>query len=940
MEHLDFFPQHGWEIRHRMEVPGREAQRFPFDDLEFAPTVLTFLRRAYPQGIFQHQKIALSAYLKGESVCLTTGTASGKSLVFQSAALDCLTRDSAACVMAIYPMKALGNEQKDRWEQAFQLAGMDVSVGRIDGNVAPALRLGILEKSRLLIFTPDILHAWLLSNLNQPAVIRFLRRVRLMVIDEVHTYSGVFGSNSAFLFRRLRHLMGLLDSHPRFIAASATMARPQEHLQALLGVPFRVVGPELDTSPRYPLEVLFAHPPATRSLEPVVDLLHHLAQQTDSRFIAFVNSRKQVELISSLLSRMHREEAKTGKEGKEKGKDKEEDVVEEEESLSAARAVLEQLQVLPYRAGYEEHDRAFIQERLSSGNLKGVISTSALELGLDIPHLDLCVLIGVPDSATSLQQRIGRIGRHKPGTVILVHGGDVVDHLVFADPPSLFNRPFAESTLYLENPYMQYIHALCLARPGGEHAQVLLATHRTSDTFNSVIEWPPGFMELCRAEYTGNTPRELLSMKNEGKDRPNYVFPLREVGSQFKVERAQGPTSASLGSLSFSQLMREAYPGAVYYYASVPYRVVKVNIKQHTVQVRREKNYTTRPGRLPEALFPRLTPEGVLQAQQRGRLIALEAQTMVRESINGLYEQRGGKETFYPYPLPRELGFSHDQPFFSHNYFTSGVLLTHPALQQEGVNLQALAGWLYEAFFVVLPVERQEIGFSADAFRHALSPYIHPGQPFLALYDQVYGSLRLSSRLLMPEVLPQVFLEACLLTADSALSEDLKTTRQALAEMTAETWLMPAQRLYLEHRQVVTPPGRERVLLPGSKGLLMRTHEEFLVQRLVTFGGNLCYEGVPASMAASAASSMPQVIDVAEIPGESQIGWYDPQTQTIEPAPVEPVQLSAEMGEMLPPPDFSLLVHRLAMAQITLPPNASAPESVEALREGLLSWIG
>ncbi len=938
MENLDFFTQNGWEIHHRLEVSGREAQRFPFDDLDFAPTVLTFLRRAYPQGIFQHQKIALNAYLKGESVCLTTGTASGKSLVFQSAALDCLTRDSAACVMAIYPMKALGTEQKDRWEQAFQLAGMDVSVGRIDGNVAPALRLGILEKSRLLIFTPDILHAWLLSNLNQPAVIRFLRRVRLMVVDEVHTYSGVFGSNSAFLFRRLRHLMGLLDAHPRFIAASATIARPQEHLQALFGVPFQVVGPEVDTSPRFPLEVLFAQPPTARSLDPVVSLLHHLAQETDSRFIAFVNSRKQVELISSLLSRMHREESKPVRESKEKAKDEAEE--EEDESLSAARAVLEQLQVLPYRAGYEEHDRAFIQERLSSGNLKGVISTSALELGLDIPHLDLCVLIGVPDSATSLQQRIGRIGRHKPGTVILVHGGDVVDHLVFADPPSLFHRPFAESTLYLENPYMQYIHALCLARPGGEHTQVLMATHRTSDTFNSVIEWPPGFMELCRAEYTGNTPRELLSMKNEAKDRPNYAFPLREVGSQFKVERAQGPTSASLGSLSFSQLMREAYPGAVYYYASVPYRVVRVNIKQHTVQVRREKHYTTRPGRLPEALFPRLTAEGVLQAQQRGGLIALEAQTMVRESINGLYEQRGGKETFYSYPLPRELGFSHDQPFFSHNYFTSGVLISHPLLQQEGVNHQTLAGWLYEAFFVILPMERQEIGFSADTFRHALKPFIQPGQPFLAVYDQVYGSLRLSSRLLAPQVLPRVLLEACLLTAEDALAEDLLATRKVLAHMTAEAWLTPLQALRLIRRETPTPAGKERILLPGSKGLLMRTHEEFLVQRLVTFGGNLCYEGVPASMAASAASSMPQVIDVAEIPGESQIGWYDPITQTIEPAPVETVQLSAEEGDILPPPDISLLLQRLSVGQTVPPPDSAALTSVDALRDYLIALSG
>jgi DEAD/DEAH box helicase domain-containing protein len=302
-------------------------------------------------------------------------------------------------------MKALSNEQRDRWERVLQIAGSNASVGRIDGNVPPAMRISILERSRVVVFTPDILHAWVFSNLNQQVVQKFLAHTVLVVVDEIHAYTGVFGSNSAFLFRRLQHLQALLGSRPSYICASATIARPHEHLESLFGMDFEVVGPELDSSPHHPLEILLAEPPrGTGVLESVVGLLDHLANQTHSRFITFVDSRKQVELISSILARTRRE-AEEKETEKEKPKKKAEKVeVEEPEDTTESRygQVLEGLNVLPYRAGYEEHDRSYIQEKLTNGSLNGVISTSALELGIDIQDLDTCVLVGVPSSATSL----------------------------------------------------------------------------------------------------------------------------------------------------------------------------------------------------------------------------------------------------------------------------------------------------------------------------------------------------------------------------------------------------------------------------------------------------------------------------------------------------------------------------------------------------------
>ena len=940
----DFFESNHWDIVDVLKTEPRAAERLPVDDLPLAPGSLAFLEQLYPNGIYRHQKAALHLALAGENVCLSTGTASGKSLVFQTAAIDLLTRDPKARIMAIYPMKALGNEQRERWQSALVAAGLaptlavaENMVGRIDGNVPPGFRQNILERSRVVVFTPDIIHAWMFSNLKQPVVTDFLRSVRLIVVDEVHAYSGVFGSNAAFLFRRLRHLLALLDAKPQFICASATIAQPAAHLSSLFGQEFHLIGPDEDTSPRYPLDVYLAQPPGSdRFLDEVVRLLEFLThQETRQRFIAFVDSRKQVELISTILNCLLRDAAAKAAEeeppaddsgetpaprARRWGKAAAKAAIESEDEADPegeVTGVLQQLNVLPYRAGYEDHDRRQIQERLVEGTLNGVVSTSALELGIDIPNLDICVLIGVPGSATSLQQRIGRIGRHNPGVVIVVNGGDVHDQAVFAHPQSFFQRPLAESALYLENEHIQYIHALCLARQGGEHDQVLEVASKTNakaavayarrgtTRFASPVDWPDNFIELCQKERSGETPRHLTSLKNEAHDRPNYTFPMRDVESQFKVERRDGPNISAMGSMSFAQLMREAYPGAIYYYATIPYRVTRVNVKAKIVTVRREKRYTTQPQKTLPAVFPRLSPGGVFNAARQDGLASLETSLLVRELIRGVVEQRGRTESIYPYPLSREMGFFQEQPYFSRNYFTTGMVLTHPALTIEGVNLEAVAAIVYEAFMLAIPFERQDIGFAVDHFRVTRDPLLQEDKPFLAIYDQIYGSLRLTARLLNPQVLGQVLAEAALLAGQQDSLSGSPASLAALTEMARVVFSEPREVLSFGAQgvNVARDPERwEHVVMPGSKGLMVRTNEEFHVMRIATTPAGLSYEGTPVSMLGTGASVMPLLTDVTEIPGESDLGWYDLQTGEIEPAlTAETVQVRVN-GAPQPPP--------------------------------------
>jgi DEAD/DEAH box helicase domain-containing protein len=277
-----------------------------------------------------------------------------------------------------------------------------------------------------------------------------------------------------------------------------------------------------------------------------------------------------------------------------------------------------------------------------------------------------------------------------------------------------------------------------------------------------------------------------------------------------------------------------------------------------------------------------MNASGIFSAARQGSLFNGEVQLLVRESINGVIEQRGGNENVYPYPLPRELGFFMDQPFFNRNYFTTGVVISDPVLSAPGIYPPALAELLYDVFLLLVPFDQQDIGWAADSFREEHLPTIQAEQPFLAIFDQVYGSLRLSARLLEPGLLGCVLLEACLIAGQQELAAINPPGRQALKQLCRTAFSERVQHMAFGVKELPTPEGAERVILPDSKGLLLRSSEEFRVVRIIHLPGSICYEGIPASMAGTAATVMPQLADVAEIPGESHVGLYYPESGVLE----------------------------------------------------------
>lgn len=860
----EYFNQNGWKIVDVLTIPSKNSEQFSCVNMNLSEPSNNFLKNTVSNKIYLHQKMALEKFINGKNICLTTGTASGKSLVFYLAAIEMLAKNPNARIIAIYPLKALGKEQEERWIKAMKNAGINVNIGRIDGQVPLNKRNEILKNSNVLVITPDVFHAWFMYNLNDKAKMRFLSMLSLIIVDEVHNYTGVFGSNCALLFRRIQHILNLLKVSPQYIGASATMANPELHLNKLFGLEFDVIGFEHDTSPKFELDIKLVQPPNTKDLLTTLsDLFEVIAQKTDHKFIVFVDSRKQTEYITSIISRNQ--------------------IRDEDELINYDR--LKKLIILPYRAGYEEHDRSVIQERLSSGSVKGVVSTSALELGIDIPFLTLGILVGVPKSSTSFFQRIGRIGRHTKGEVIVVNNGDIYSENIFRNPKELLKLPLSEGALYLENPRIQYIHALCLSRQGGEHDQICsLLNIEESSNISTNVEWPEKFIELCKSERIGVIPSELQNIKLQAGDDPNHAYPLRDVDVQFKVEKKSGPNLENLGSLSHGQLMREAYPGAVYYYATQPYRVYRIIMHSKLVEVRNEKRYTTKPIMIPTLVFPNFTPGNLHKSIIYDKLLITECNLQIRETTIGIKERRGPNEISFNYPFNSETNIYFNQSRFTRNYFTTGIVITHPILNNSQVRCDLLANLIFEVFLMLVPYERRDINFASDKHRIKVNR-INEGDKFICIYDQTYGSLRLSGRILEEDLLKIVIEKSIELAKQDKTLDINQSTFNALEKMYVSLTKSPKELSFDSgNDKTLDNNSSVRIIMPNSKGIdIRKNNEEFFVESIF-YSPNLkglAYRGKHLSEQTDHFSNTVISIPIEflkEVPGESKLGTYDIET--------------------------------------------------------------
>jgi DEAD/DEAH box helicase domain-containing protein len=447
-------------VREANEGPGRASLVELPPSLH--PDVLGALARLGIERLYAHQAQALEAAWAGPTI-VTTGTASGKSLCFNLPTLDVLCRDARARALYVYPTKALAQDQA-RALHSFGLTKR-VRPAIYDGDTPREARAQIRKSANVVLTNPDMLHVGILPN--HAAWADLFANLAVVVIDEAHVYRGVFGSHVANVLRRLRRIAAAYGTQPRFLLTSATIANPVELAERLTGLE-EVALIDRDCSPAPARRIAVWNPPLTdeavgtrrSALGEAAEMLAQLVRD-GARTICFMKSRKGVEVLARLVK----------------------------QDLQGTDPELAEL-VAPYRAGYTPQQRRELEGRLTRGELRAVITTDALELGIDIGELDAAVVVTFPGTVASLRQMWGRAGRRGRGLAAYVAGEDALDQFFCRHPAEFLERPVEAAILDHESELIYRGHLLCAAHEGPlcsadaeflgarweAHAEVLLST--------------------------------------------------------------------------------------------------------------------------------------------------------------------------------------------------------------------------------------------------------------------------------------------------------------------------------------------------------------------------------------------------------------------------------------------------------------------------------
>ncbi|MDO8674247.1 MAG: DEAD/DEAH box helicase [Dehalococcoidia bacterium] len=441
IEQLKRLPGYRGQIVHLEHILAREA-RYGDLDVPLHPAVTAALRFKGIDRLYSHQAAAVNAARRGESVIASTSTASGKTLCYNLPVLDGIANNPRSRAIYLFPTKALAQDQLRGLDELVRGSLPDVKVATFDGDTPGYQRSQIKRSSQIILTNPDMLHLGILPNHGSWSTL--FRQLKYVVVDEAHTYRGVFGSHVANVFRRLRRICRTYGSDPRFILCSATIANPKEHAEALLGLPVTGIGE--DGSPHGSKDFVLWNPPlldeappgkglARRSANSEATLLFSELVREGIRNITFTKSRKLAELI----------------------------YVYAREALAENSFALSE-RISPYRGGYLAEDRRQIEKGLFNGQLIGVTATTALELGVDIGDLEATVLTGYPGTIASTWQQAGRSGRGKGHALSFLIGLDnPLDQYLMRHPEAIFQSSPENALINPRNPRILQQHLLCAA---------------------------------------------------------------------------------------------------------------------------------------------------------------------------------------------------------------------------------------------------------------------------------------------------------------------------------------------------------------------------------------------------------------------------------------------------------------------------------------------
>jgi DEAD/DEAH box helicase domain-containing protein len=426
-------------------IPAAEGDYIPFpEDLD--GRIAAALRSRGINRIYTHQGEVWEQVRRGRHVVVVTPTASGKTLCYNLPVLQTLLGDETARALYLFPTKALSQDQQSELRDLFEPPGdpafnggspLPLKVVTYDGDTPDSLRAAARDTGRIIISNPDMLHGGILPN--HPKWIRFFSHLKYVVVDEAHAYRGVLGSHVANVIRRLRRVAAFYGSFPRFILCSATIANPRELAETLIGGEAALV--DKNGAPRGEKRVVLYNPP-------LVDAVQGIRRSvvTESRrwmlaflrggikTILFAHSRVKTEVTAAYVN----------------------------EDLANLYTDNSRIKVEAYRGGLLPNERREIERGLREGSIRGVVSTNALELGIDIGGLDASVVAGFPGSFNSFWQQSGRAGRRGSTSVsVFVASSSPLDQFIMNDPEWFFRKGVEEARLDPDNPYILTDHVKC-----------------------------------------------------------------------------------------------------------------------------------------------------------------------------------------------------------------------------------------------------------------------------------------------------------------------------------------------------------------------------------------------------------------------------------------------------------------------------------------------
>ena len=545
LHYLTSQPSYSGQIAHIEHLPPRDASCADLDE-PLASSLQDCLKKHGLLPLYTHQAEAVNNVRNGRNVMVVTSSASGKTLCYNIPVAEAMLNEPGSRALYLFPTKALAQDQLRGLHELFcpELFKRE-ELATFDGDTPQNERAEIRKRAKIVLTNPDMLHIGILPNHQQWS--RLLSRLRYVVVDEAHIYRGVFGSHVACVLRRLRRLCHHYGSNPKFICCSATIANPGEHAETLVGLPFKVV--DNDGAPHGGKEFVFWNPPIIDNARSVrrsanseaANLFTELVSR-NMRSLTFARTRRLTELIYN-YSRQR--------------------LAEVAPQLSK--------KIKAYRAGYLPQERRQIEQELFSGQLLGVVATTALELGIDIGDLQATVLTGYPGSIASTWQQAGRSGRGRGKSLSFLIGLDnPLDQYFMRHPESFFGKNFENALINPANPYILKAHLLCAAweLPLTSHDEAL---------FGSTLS-----REM--------TELEGLGMFKERNSRwylsPTIAYPAQSInirstsGENFTL--IDSSTGSLLETIGASVAFFQVHPGAIYLHQGESYLVNELDLASRT----------------------------------------------------------------------------------------------------------------------------------------------------------------------------------------------------------------------------------------------------------------------------------------------------------------------------------------------------------------------